>query len=337
MHNIVYAADIELSGFASIATGKVISGDNFLSDYPKAGIYDNDWSFSPDTSVGIQLVSNINTQTSVVIQAVSHGAQGFDVELDWAYLNYHINPEIMVQVGRKRLPLYYYSDHFDIAYTYYWIRPPSDNYTWQISNYNGLSLIYEPSLSEWDALINVYTGRESSEDNDLLGSLSGNKVDETWKNMLGVVIELSKDWLDLRFTAMQGQLDRKINNITTEKDIRQNFLGASVNFFFEKLTVLSEINFYNRPAANIEVTTSMISAGYQIGDFTPHITYSRFLQEKNLAGGDEDHFTSSVGVRWDFDKNIALKLQYDKTIDHGRIIPILGDAELISLSMDLIF
>ena len=331
------ADEMEISGFASVAAGKVVSGGVLLADYPKAGFYDEDISFAPDSSVGIQFVATVNPQTSFILQAVSHGANNYEIELGWAYVNYVLNSELTLQAGRKRLPLYYYSDHFDIAYTYNWIRPPSDNYTWQITNYNGLSLLYEPNIGEWDALINIYVGREDSEDNELLSALSGNSVDETWKNMFGLVVELSKDWLDVRFTIMQGQLDRSIDDVIVEQDVNQLFIGLSINLFFDQLSVLSEINRYERESSDILVDTAMLSLAYNIGEFTPHITHSRLQQDQNAAGGDEEHFTNSVGVRWDFVTNMALKIQYDKVIDKGQVIQIEGDSELVSVTLDMVF
>ena len=333
----VIADDIEVSGFASIAAGTVTAGDRFLADYPKIGTYDEDFSYAPDSSLGVQFASNVNSQTSFILQVVSHGAKNYEVEIDWAYVSYIVNSEITLQAGRKRLPLYYYSDHFDIAYTYNWIRPPADNYTWQITNYNGVSLIYEPNIGEWDALINVYTGREDTQENILLSSLSGRVVDEVWKNMLGLVIELSKDWLDFRFTVMQGQLDRTIDNSIVEEDIKQQFVGISTNVYFENLSILSEINRYERTARDIHVDTYMLSLAYTIDEFTPHITHSRFEQQPNLARGDEWHSTNTVGIRWDFVSNMALKIQFDKTTDKGQTIKIMGDSELLSVSLDMVF
>jgi len=336
-HGNLALADINLSGYASIVAGRVIDGDKFLADYPKTGVYDNDWSFSPDTSLGVQFKTDINEQLDLVIQVTSNGASGYDLELDWAYISYQFNTEFSLQAGRKRLPLYYYSDFFDVGYAYYWIRPPADNYTWQISNYNGLSLLYQPELAEWDVLLNLYVGREDSEDNELLSMLMSASVDETWKNMLGFVAELSKDWIELRATYMQGELDRTVNDLITEQNVKQKFSGISANFYFYNFSILSEFNQYHRDQSDIHVDTQMLSVGYQFNDLTPHITHSSFLQEENLAGGDEDHQTVSVGLRWDFNKTTALKIQYDKVRDKGANIPVLEDSDSISLGMDLVF
>ncbi len=337
LHSQTVSAEINISGYASVVAGKVLTGNQFLADYPKAGVYDTDWSFSPDTSVGIQLSADVNQQISFITQLTSNGATDFEAEADWAYLNYQISAEYSVQFGRKRLPLYYYSDFFDLGYAYYWIRPPSDNYTWQISNYNGVSLLYETQLAEWDSSFNIYVGREDSENNELLSLLFAAPTDETWKNMLGFVGEFSKHQYELRMTYLVAQLDRNINDIQVANETRQQFAGLSLNFYGEQLVILSEFNRYKRSADEISVRTSMLSAGYHINDFTPHITRSTFKQSVNAAGGDENHTTNSIGLRWDIEKNTALKIQYDKVEDKGINIPILGDSSAISIGMDIVF
>lgn len=330
-------ADTVLSGYASIVAGRASSGDEFLADYPKAGVYDEDWSLSPDTSIGVQLKTDLDKDLMFVIQATSNGAREYDVELDWAYLSYQLNAEFSIQAGRKRLPLYYYSDFFDVGYVYHWIRVPVDNYTWQISNYNGINLQYQSYVGEWDVLVNLYTGREDSDDNDLLSLLSDTPVDETWKNMLGLVVELSGNWMELRTTYMQGQLDRSVNGVVVAEDEKQVFSGISVNFNINRFILLSELNRYERDASDITVDTNMLSFGYHWGKLTPHITRSSLEQKHNLAGGDECHTTHSVGVRWDYNDSTAFKIQYDRTEDNGIAIPVLGDAEMISLGMDFVF
>jgi hypothetical protein len=329
-------AEVNLNGFASLVAGRVTEEQYFLADFPKTGIYDNDWSFSPDSTVGLQLSSYID-DFSFVAQIVANAASESDIDVDWLYLNYQINTELSVQLGRKRLPLYYYSDFFDVGYAYYWIRPPADLYTWQITNYNGISLLYEKNLGDWDGSINLYYGNEESEDNELLGLLFGVPVDENWNDMIGFVGSMANQWLDIRFSYMHGKVNRDINQITVIKDIGQEFIGLSINLSLADLQVLSEFNNYRRPDNHVEINTHMLSFGYQIGDFTPHITRSVFQQAINAAGNDEKHHTTTLGVRWDFYTNAALKIQYDEVVDEGVIVPIKGDSKSVSLGLDFVF
>jgi hypothetical protein len=330
-------ADVNLNGFGSLVVGRVTEGNEFLADYPKTGIYDNDWSFKPDSTLGIQFSSYFTDDFSFIAQVVANSASESTIDVDWLYLNYHLTPELSAQLGRKRLPLYYYSDYFDVGYAYYWIRPPADLYTWQITNYNGISLLYEKDIGDWDSSINLYYGNEDSEDNELLGLLFGVPVDESWNDMLGIVGTMANDWLDVRLSYMQGLVNRDINGVNVIRDTEQQFLGLSINLSLANLQVLSEFNNYRRPDNKIQFDTYMLSFGYQIGDFTPHITRSAFQQEINAAGNDEKHHTTTLGVRWDFYTNMALKVQYDQVVDEGVMVPILGDSKSISLGLDFVF
>ena len=332
------AAEVKLNGFASLVAGKVVDGNEFLADYPKTGIYDTDWSLSPDTSLGLQFSSYFTEEFSLIAQIVVHGARDYEPEVDWLYVNYFITPELSVQLGRKRLPLYYYSDYFDVGYAYYWIRPPADLYTWQITNYEGISLFYERGLGQWDSSVNLYYGSEESEDNDLLSELTPNaSVDETWKDMVGIVGTMTNEQLDIRLTYMEGLVDRDVNGINVIKDVKQKFFGLSVNLTLDQLQVLTEFNDYERPDNDIDIEAYMLSFGYQVGDFTPHITYSEFEQAINALGNDEKHHTTTLGVRWDFYPNMALKAQFDKVVDEGVVVPVKGDSESISIGLDLVF
>lgn len=331
------AVEMDVRGFASIIAGKVVEGERFLADYPKAGFYDDEVSLKPDTSVGLQFSSDLGYDTSFTAQFVSNGARDFDTEATWAYLKYQIVPVLSLHLGRKRLPLYFYSDTFDLGFTYNWIRPPADNYTWQISSYNGGSINYFPQWGYWDTTISLYGGQEESENNDLLSFLSGASVDETWKNIGGIVFETSYDWLDFRLSWMRSDLDREVNDVIVAKNIEQVFSGTSLNLHFGNFSILSEFTRYQRDYNDIEINTDMVSAAYRIGQFTPHVTRSRFKQEENAAGNDEHHFTNTYGIRWDIHPSVAIKIQYDKVTDKGVVTPILGDSRVHSLGIDVVF
>ncbi|MDH5424967.1 MAG: porin [Gammaproteobacteria bacterium] len=331
-------AETEVTGFASMVGGIVTHGNQFLSDYPNTGLYDKDISFAPDTSFGIQFKTSTNESFEFIIQLLSHGSLDYDIDVDWAYINYSIDSELSLQLGRKRLPLYYYSDFYDLGFAYYWIRPPSDSYTWQISAYNGMSLLYEPDLGKWDTTFNFYLGREDDKENELLSFLADNNlVDESWKNILGFVAEVSDDTFDYRFTVMNSQLSRQSNNVTLSDGVNQLFYGISVNIHADKLIFLSEYNHYQRHADNISVSTYMLSLAYKLNKTTPHITYSQLKQRPILNGGDEHHYTYSLGVRHNLNPSTALKVQYDITTDKGVQSPVVGDGKLLSFGLDITF
>ena len=62
-------AEVNINGFGSVVAGRVTEGDSFLADYPKTGVYDKDWSASPDSSLGLQLSAYLSDDFSIVVQA----------------------------------------------------------------------------------------------------------------------------------------------------------------------------------------------------------------------------------------------------------------------------
>ena len=170
-------AEINLSGFASVNAGRVLSGSGveqfgvpstFLADYPIVSAYEEEWDFTPESLFGLQISADLNNGLTAIAQLVGRGAKDYEPEFEWAYISYELGEHWTFQVGKKRLPLFYYSDFYDVGYAYVWMRAPADNYTWQIFNYNGANVLYTTDIGDWSVIANVYTGKEDDKNNKLL-------------------------------------------------------------------------------------------------------------------------------------------------------------------------
>lgn len=339
-------ADVNLSGFASVNVGKVLSGDGvpqygvpptFLADYPIVSAYDEDWSFQPESLFGLQVGANLTDGLSATAQIVARGADDWDPDFQWAYVSYEINDNWTVQAGKKRLPLFYYSDFYDVGYAYVWMRAPADNYTWQIFNYNGVNVLYSTELGDWSLSANLYAGKEDDKDNKLLGDFffGGAETREIWKDIVGTVVNLSKDEFEVRFTAMQYTNERYIDGerqFWDGKDYRDGtFYGAAFNYDNGDWFVLTEIS---RLDLDDYFDTRMVTLGYRYNEFTPFVGYSEFEQDTD---GGEDHNTLAIGLRWDFHSSAAFKVQYDKVKDNSFDLAVAGDSDSLTFGIDLVF
>ncbi|NQZ21638.1 MAG: porin [Colwellia sp.] len=333
-------ADVNISGFASINAGKVLSGpgDNpvFLADYPIVSVYDEEWSLDPESLFGIQITADLNDGLTAIAQLVGRGANDYDPEFEWAYISYELNDSWTIQAGKKRLPLFYYSDFYDVGYAYVWMRAPADNYTWQILNYSGVNALYTTDIGDWSVATNIYAGKEDDEDNKLLGDFFFRaKTREIWKDIIGGVVNLSKDWLELRLTHMQYTNERYIDDeriLWDGKDYREGkFYGLAVNVDFEQWFVLTEAS---RLELGGNFDTKMLTFGYRYKEFTPYVVYSEFAAEES---GDENHDTTSVGLRWNFHDSAAFKMQFDKVKDNSVAVGVAGDSKSFTLGIDLVF
>ena len=344
----VAQAEIRFTGYASITAGKVLSGDGvpqfglpptFLADYPIVSAYDEEWSFKPESLFGLQMQADLGEGVSATAQIVSRGADDFDTKFEWAYLSVRLNDHWTLQAGKKRLPLFYYSDFYDVGYAYVWMRPPADTYTWQIFNYNGINALYNGTWGDWSVSGNIYGGREDDSENRLLGEFFFQATTrEIWKDIIGGVLNLSNDWLEIRMTHMQYTNERFIGgerqfwNGSPERDGK--FYGLSVNADWGTFFVLSELNRLDLdPDSTFD--SAMITLGYRMNEFTPYVGYSQFETDDAVDG--EEHNTKFVGVRWDFHPSAAFKIQYDKVDDKSFSLAVAGDSDSLSLGVDLVF
>lgn len=339
-------AEVNISGFASINGGKVLSGTGvphygveptFLADYPIVSAYTEEFSFKPESLFGLQVSADLTEGLTATAQVVARGANNFNAEFEWAYLSYELNENWTVQAGKKRLPLFYYSDFYDVGYAYVWMRPPADNYTWQVFNYDGVNVLYNTLVGDWSLMANVYTGREDSPDNKLLTDFFFREsTREMWNDILGGVFKASKDWFEVRATYMSytneryraGELVTWENGSTERKG---KFYGLAMNADFENLFILTELN---RLDLGGNLDTFMVSTGYRFDTVTPYVSYSKFKGEGDDA---EQHSTTSVGVRWDFHASAAFKVQYDRVKDDSYSLAVAGDSKAITFGVDLVF
>ena len=338
-------SEINLSGFSSINAGKVLSGSGvpqydipptFLADYPNVSAYSEDISFKPESLFGLQISADLADGLSMTGQIVARGANDFDAKIEWAYLSYEVNDNWTVQIGKKRLPLFYYSDFYDVGYAYVWMRPPADNYTWQIFNYNGINALYSGDIGDWSVMGNIYYGEEDDTENKLLSEFFfGEPTREIWRDMMGGVLQLNKDWFEVRMTHMTYKNERYRDGERVLFDGKESrtgkFYGLAVNLDFDNIFVLTELN---RLDLNGNSDTAMITLGYRLDSITPYVSYSEF--EEDIVDG-EQHNTTSVGLRWDFHPSAAFKVQYDDVKDKSFELAVAGDSKAISIGIDLVF
>ena len=109
-------AETEISGFASVVGGKVLSGTGveefgleptFLANYPTVGFYNEEWTFNPDSKYGLQISSELTEGLTATAQMVGRGADDYTAKFEWASLSYQVNAHRTIQAGKQRLPLYY--------------------------------------------------------------------------------------------------------------------------------------------------------------------------------------------------------------------------------------
>lgn len=355
--SLAHADDLTISGFATAAAGKAysgntgtFSGDQFqcpcvIANYEHGSVYERRrWSASPESLVGLQGRYKFDDKLSATVQAVSRASGSAKPKVDWAYLSYDLSPDTTLQVGRRRLPIYAYSDSVYIGYTLPWVRVPQDIYGWEVGAYNGANLTQRASIGNWALVANLFGGQETTRNNREMEKIyyPGVRVDDDWKHILGANLDMSNDIFGARLIYMQNSI-----NLTqrapglppdfTMVGVRQRITGLSASVDYQNWLVRAEANRFVRPALDFASSSWTASVGYKIGDFTPVLGYSSY-KEKVTAGYADAQIdnTRFAALRWDFRKNMDVKIQFDSVIDHSAY-DFTRNGKLLSVALDVVF
>lgn len=385
-----YAADIRINGFTSIVGGMTVkegdtftdiavdpvtglavygpSKSTFTADEVSSGTYDDDFSMKPDSIYGLQFTADLGHKLKVIGQLTGNGGEDFDTEVSWAYVSYDLTPEVNLQAGRQRLPLFLYSDYLDVGYAYHWIRVPTVLSAGAVDTFEGAKLSWTPSVGDWSYRTELFAGAGD----EYVESI---RSDVNFDTIVGATAKASNDWLQLRASYMQtdtfvegeyaGVLLNEDGDPTTKDDPNQyTFWGLAAQANIGNGFVVAEythaetdtiVGYMFDAQGFYEDNSWYISAGHRFGDFTPHITYAQAVEDREVESlaGDNFEVASSewtVGVRWDFHPSAALKLDYTMRSDDSDSVyknvvrPLstggMGDsleADVVALGVDVIF
>lgn len=350
-------SDFKLTGFLTIAGGKVTQGNYdadyagpsqingyncpcYLADWGNSGIYTKSFSLKPESRVGLQLSYKPNTNTSFVGQVVSRGTDSTP-NVQWAYGAYKLNSNWEIQAGRKRIPLYFYSDFQDIGLSYPWTSTPPELYGWEVTNYNGGSLRYNGNFGDMNVNASVFTGTETAKDSLYQQLYYTEKTEVSWKNIIGADMELSQDAFTLRTVYLQANVRAKVFDLGIDDPATLKAFGFAINADFDDWFMLSELTQLTRDftASQYKVTAPAftIGAGKRFGAWSTFLNYAQYVEKSS----DEDKYIpqkykrTSITLRYDVNSSSAVKAQIDKNKDSSNNFG--GNTTVLRLSYDRVF
>ncbi len=349
------SSNFKISGFLSVVGGKVTSGSLapdysggdplngtacpcYIADWSNAGIYGSDFSLTPESRVGLQASYELTPNAKLVAQVVTRGTNGTP-DITWAYGSYKLSRSWEVQLGRKRIPLYYYSDFQDIGVSYPWVTPPPEVYGWDATNYNGGSIRYTRAVGDSNIAASLFAGREDIEESLYSKLYSASKTNVTWKNIVGADIEVNNGPLTVRGVYLQS--DVETTNEGAVSPAKLVAYGVAANLDFDKWFVLSEITQLSRefPVDDFKYTAPAytVGVGVRLGKFTPFLNIADYRESTNneAAYSPASYHRTSFTVRYDINSNSAFKVQMDRMDDlthNGG-----GDTNIFRVGYDLVF
>ena len=358
-------AEVKFSGFGSIVAGKTLgtvddplnpgqTRDEILTaDFYDVGQYSNDITFKAESMFALQAVADISSSLKVTAQLVAKGVDDFEPEFDWYYLTYQANDNLTLMAGRRNIPMYYFSEYAEVGYAYPWMRPPSNLYWWQITQFNGVQAMYNFEWREYSNTLTFFYGNEYSDDNvemtyyNKLYGGSARTVNEYWTDITGINWNISGENFDLRLVYFQNDRDRETiqqdGSIDDYTPFSQAFMGIGGSIDIDNITLLFDWNYVNYDdVRGSEYPTYLISVVYNINDFQPYISYSKADHKRTKVPTEnlEEHYLMSYGLRYNFLSNASFKVQFDHFVDQGHQPTgwaYHGDSDTITLGVDFIF
>lgn len=352
------ALEFTASGFLSATAGRVLGGTHdaetdvgyrcpcFIADYAQGGVYESGrLRAGPDSRLGVQgSVMSADRRFGVTAQLVSRGAANGAVNLEWAYGVVELNSRLTLQFGRKRLPLFAYSEVQDVGLAIPWTHLPPQLYGWEIVNYNGANLLYRDTWLGWASALNVFTGNETARNAGYWKIYNGkdSRTTSRWTDILGTEWKLARNGFEARYVYMQSFTQ---NRPIVEDDAgfsdrkRQRIHGVSLTYDQDRWLARAELLWIDRTADYGRDYAQLYALGYRIGRFTPLISYSNYSQRNHDPGIAEAHDTTSAVLRYDLTSTSAIKIQFDLWRDRSAagFASMRGDSRLLSISYDRVF
>lgn len=335
---------LKTSGFATIAVSQTDA------DYPYVQGEDDKFSFKPRSVAGLQFDYTVNEATDFVVQVTAEALTNWDTEFDWAFFRYKLMPNVSVRAGRMRTPGFMLSDYVKVGYAYPWISPPSEVYGGADQPMDGLDLSYKGSLSDsWSFFVRPYIGGIDSNDGATVDDMVGLILSTSSETLtLSAGYRTGKpnfaqdyvfeDAIDQIYAGLNGAGISAVRPADSRMDGRRvGFYSVGVTYDDGSLLVMGEYTGYSWEDATIlpDVVGSYLTVGWRFGKVMPHLTFSKMRTEEDeiydfpsvtapvvgdidpindfLATNlNTDQETWTLGVRWDFRPNVALKAEWQR-------------------------
>lgn len=273
--------------------------------------------------------------------------------VNWANIKYQLTPDASLRLGRTVLPSFLYSDTRNVGYANPWVRPPIEVYGLvPVTNSDGVDASYRFHIgASTHTLVGTY-GKISNQQPDgssAEAKRQWNIADTVEYGPATVHLtyqeaHLTIDSLHEFFSAFRhfGPQGDAIADKYDQYARRLQFFSVGGTYDPGAWFVTGEWGTTEMHSALGESTAWYASGGYRLSkQFTPYLNYAQVRANSNRSDPGLDvsalppvlagpalglnagldailasiavQSTTTLGLRWDFRKNVDLKLQYGHT------------------------
>lgn len=335
------------------------------------------------SKLGLQVSGKFNSMFSATAQLLTKqtGDGNFTPELEWGFVKAQLMPSLALRVGRMGAPFFAVSDFRDVGYANTWLRPPQDVYGQvPLSHFDGADLFWQTNAGPATVNVQLYGGKSKSvfEHTDIdFSDLYGFNATAEFDNGLTLRVGHVETKLTVKSVAL-GQLVgllrmtpfASVGNQLDATDKSGTFSGVGLSYDSGNLLAMVEYT-KRKTDSYVPSTTGWYGTlGYRFGKFTPYVTVSELKQDSSnvnntipagvaipgvtpdlralvngtLEAQSNRQKTTSLGVRWDAWRSIAVKAQYDRITPNGPGLfanptPAFGhsNVNVYSVAVDFVF
>jgi hypothetical protein len=335
-----------LNGFGTL--GVVHSSDNqadFVSNpaQPKGAGFTDSWSATPDTKLGIQLNAALTDRLSAVVQVMSQYQYDgtFRPDLEWGNVKYLITPDLSVRAGRIAIPTFMVSDSLTLGYALPFVRIPLEIFAnLPVTHSDGVDGSYRTHFGAVTNTVQAFFGGFDAKLADQ-GTYDAN-------GMRGIADTVEFGDTTLHFSYQTLRYDLSFLGLVLNR-VSQQIATIGASYDPGKWYVSGELIRAPDEAFGLFYGGYVI-AGRRFDKVTPYLGYARAGMSRVGSLGftpfiNQD--TTTLGLRWDFKKNIDFKAQLDHTARHGGFNEFYlnqqpgfqerGTDEILTLLIDFVF
>ncbi|WP_222909720.1 porin [Pseudomonas sp. DNDY-54] len=277
------------------------------------------WRGDQLSKFGAQLSYGITDTVGVTVQATAKAQQDeWKANLEWAYLSWQTNDQLMLRAGRLRSPVYMYSESLDVGYSYPWLRLPDEVYSQvQVTSYEGVDAVYTVPLSYGSVTLQVAGGQSKNRDYYAYDE----RFDIDYDKLFGASVSLAtNDFGTLRIgyveadikTDVSGTVDvgggmmMPLSLLSLDKE-KGKF--TSIGYQYDNGTWVSSNEWTSRMIENDDmesIDSFYLMGGRRFGDFLPHVTYAQLDDN----GGRQSSWT--LGLNYQAAPTVVVKGEYKR-------------------------
>lgn len=295
---------------------------------------------TPRLSAVVQVVAEQNYDNS------------YRPHVEWANVKYQVTPGFDVRIGRIVLPAFMVSDYRKVGYINPWVRPPLELYSLiPVESSDGVDARYRVTIGEiTHTLLGIYGGTEARIPGGSKVKAKRAGMITYTAEFGATTLRAAYSRADVTVEAFQPLFDAfrqfgaEGNAIADRYDAdnkRHTFIGLGGMYDRGDWFVRGEWARSDSDSVIGKATAWYVTGGYRFGAFTPYVSYARRKVGSNtsdpgltvaalppflagpasglnaalndILGSAAAQRTISLGGRWDFARNAALKLQFDHT------------------------